>query len=243
MAFGTLYTIADDNPRSIGIRAIAHVQKLDLECVDVDIRKPTADHLRAHGMGKIPAFAGQDGVTLMECSAIAVYLASQGDGLLGRNKVDLQWMSFFNSEIATSLSNWFQPLVGWRPYDQASVETNSKAVLKALDVVETHLRDREFLVGETLSAADYFCAGLSYRGFQFFLDRPWREQHPNLTRWYQMVTEQPAYVATTERLKMLEDPALVNEEPSEKTIRENRLPLSKSHKASQIHTHVIHRIS
>ncbi|PHH65725.1 hypothetical protein CDD81_1452 [Ophiocordyceps australis] len=135
-------------------------------------------------------------------------------------------------EIAVQLTGWFQPLVGWREYNKASVDKSSQAALKAVNIVETHLSNRAFLVGETLSAADYVCAGLVYRGFQYFFDRNWRQHHPNVSQWYEVVTSQPAYLATTEKLQLLEQPALVNKPPSETTIRINRLRLSKTSKVN-----------
>ncbi|PHH72556.1 hypothetical protein CDD82_5918 [Ophiocordyceps australis] len=130
-------------------------------------------------------------------------------------------------EVAVPLTGWFQPLVGWREYDRALVSKSSQATLKAMDVVEAHLSDKSFLVGDTLSAADYFCAGLVYRGFQFFFDRNWRHHHPHVSQWYETVTNQPDYLATTHKLEVLEQ-CLVNEPPSETTIRNNRLRLTKT---------------
>lgn len=122
-------------------------------------------------------------------------------------------MSYFNSEILIPLAGWFRPLVGKEPYDKQSVENCSKATLKAVKIVEEYLENRNFLVGECFSLADLFCAALLFRGFQSFFDKQWRLEHPNITRWYDYVINQPIYSAVVPKMEYLEKPALVNEAP------------------------------
>ncbi|PHH91870.1 hypothetical protein CDD83_9964 [Cordyceps sp. RAO-2017] len=122
-------------------------------------------------------------------------------------------MSFFNSEILIPLADWFRPLAGKAPYDKQSVEKCSQATLKAVKVVEEYLQGRTFLVGESFSLADLFCASLLFRGFQFFFDKQWRLEHPNVTRWYGNVTDQPIYAAVVPKTEYLEKPALTNKAP------------------------------
>lgn len=122
-------------------------------------------------------------------------------------------MSFFNSEIVPPLGNWFQPLVGRQPYNKKNVDDASKAVQTAIDVVEEHLLHNTFLVGERMTLADLFCAPLLNRGFQYFFDKQWRAQKPNVTRWYDTVVNQPIYTAVAKKLDVLEKPALTNVPP------------------------------
>ncbi|KAG6010077.1 hypothetical protein E4U54_008432 [Claviceps lovelessii] len=218
MAFGTLFTVAE-NPRSIAIRAIAKANDLELNISEVEYGKPTAEHLTASGLGKIPAFVGEDGFTLSECIAIAIYVTSQNEKttLLGKTKQDyasiLKWMSYFNAEILEPLISWFLPLVGRQPYNKKNVEEASKSTQKALQAVEAHLLNNTFLVGERMTLADLFCAPLLNRGFQYFFDKEWRSQNPNVTRWYETVVNQPIYTAVAKKLDFLEKPALTNTPP------------------------------
>ncbi|ODA81087.1 hypothetical protein RJ55_04050 [Drechmeria coniospora] len=221
MAFGTLYTVADDNPRSIGIKVAAAASKLDLEFEYIDLGKPTKRHLDANGLGKFPAFVGTDGFALSECIAIAIYIASQREDtpLLGKTRQDyasiVRWMSFFNYDIAPALTGWFQPLVGWMPYHKASVDASSNAVLRAVRTVDTHLTDRTYLVGDRITLADYVCAGLLLRGFQHFFDRKWRQENPNVTRWYETITNQPDFLAAAKKVDFL-DRRLLFKPPSQR---------------------------
>ncbi|KND93851.1 Elongation factor 1-gamma 1 [Tolypocladium ophioglossoides CBS 100239] len=218
MAFGTLFTSAD-NPRSTAIKVVAKANNLDLKIVEADTTKPSVEHLKANGLGKIPTFIGEDGYALSECIAIAIYITSQNEKttLLGKTKQDyasiLKWMSLFNSEIVPNMGNWFQPLIGKIPYNKKSVDDASKAVLKAVGVVEKHLVRRTYLVGERITLADLFCAALLYRGFQYFFDKQWRQQNPAVTRWYETVINQPIYSTVAKKLDFLEKPALTNTPP------------------------------
>lgn len=92
MVFGTLYTfpvsntsaslttasslmpltidIQGDHPRSIGIKAVAKANNLELRIVE---EPRIAEHLEVSKLGKVPAFRGEDGLKLFECIAIAIY--------------------------------------------------------------------------------------------------------------------------------------------------------------------------
>lgn len=52
---------------------MAKANNVDLKIVIADTTKPSVEHLKANGLGKIPAFLGEDGYALSECIAIAIY--------------------------------------------------------------------------------------------------------------------------------------------------------------------------
>ncbi|TVY81477.1 Elongation factor 1-gamma [Lachnellula suecica] len=187
MAFGTLYTYPG-NPRSVAIRAVAKANNVDLDIEEtVPEKGVSAEYLKLNGLGKVPTFVGADGYTLHEAIAIAIYITSQNEKttLLGKTKQDyatiLKWMSFFNSEVLTTLGGWFRPLVGRDPYNKKNVEDSSKASLKAVDVVEKHLLNNTYLAGERITLADLFAAGVISRGFQYVFGKEWRAANPNVT--------------------------------------------------------------
>ncbi|KAK3297055.1 uncharacterized protein B0H64DRAFT_391116 [Chaetomium fimeti] len=218
MAFGQLYTYAG-NPRSTGIRAVAKANNLELQEVDTDTTKPSAEFLRLNPLHKVPTFVGADGFVLTECIAIAVYVTSQNEKttLLGKTKQDyasiLRWMSFFNSEVLPKLGGWFRPLLGKDPYNKKAVEESQKGALSVISVVEAHLRDNTYLVGERITLADVFAAGLISRGFEYFFDKEWRQKNPNVSRWYETVYKQPIYSAVVPELSLLDTPKLTNVAP------------------------------
>ena len=140
--------------------------------------------------------------------------------LVGGNKKEyaeiIKWMSFFNTEIVILMTQMLLPQLGIIPYDKDQVELFTKMTQRSVDVVEEYLQDRKFLVGEQLSLADLFCAGNISLGFQFFYGKAWRQQNPNVSRWYEMVCHQPIYDAVTEKFQLLDEPKLTNNPPEKK---------------------------
>ncbi|MCJ1403256.1 hypothetical protein MMC11_006479 [Xylographa trunciseda] len=135
-------------------------------------------------------------------------------------------MSFANHEVLPKLGGWFRPLIGRDPYNKKNVEDSMKAALKAVGVLEQHLLVNTFLVGERITLADLFAAGLLSRGFQYFFDKAWRSANPNVTRWYETVYNQPIYSAVVDKLSFIDEaikntpPAFAKKEASTKKEKE-----------------------
>jgi elongation factor 1-gamma len=129
--------------------------------------------------------------------------------LLGKTKQDyasiLRWLSFANSELLVSFGSWFRPLLGLDPYNKKNVEDASKAALKKLGVLNTHLTANTYLVGERITLADLFTASLLTRAFATVIDKKVRADYPAVTRWYQTIIDQPAFKA------VVENPVLIDE--------------------------------
>jgi len=148
---------------------------------------------------------------------ITVTSQNEKTNLLGKTKQDyasiVRWMSFANTEILNSLAGWFRPIVGRDPYNKKNVEDSSKAALKAVAALENHLFINTYLVGERVTLADIFTAGIISRGFQYFFDKKWRQENPNVTRWYETIVNQPIYKAVVEKVEFV-DEALKNQPPA-----------------------------
>jgi elongation factor 1-gamma len=125
----------------------------------------------------------------------------------------LKWMSFFNSEVLPPMGAWYRPLLGKDPYNKKAVDDSSKVALKAVAVVEEHLLYNTYLVGERITLADLFAVGIISRGFEFFFDKKWRSENPNVTRWFETIRNQPIYAEVAEKLTLLDTPALTNVPP------------------------------
>ncbi|KAL4941432.1 hypothetical protein BDV06DRAFT_236044 [Aspergillus oleicola] len=215
MSFGKLYG-RRENTRSIAILVAAKHNDLDIELVETEAN-PAAEfnsseaYRKLQPLGKIPAFEGANGFTLSEVIAIAVYVTSQNEKttLLGKTKQDyasiLRWLSFANSELLSSFGSWFRPLLGLDPYNKKNVDEASKAALKKLGVLNTHLTANTYLVGERITLADLFTASLLTRAFATVIDKKVRSDYPAVTRWYQTIVAQDAFKA------VVENPVLVDE--------------------------------
>ncbi|KAF2197154.1 eEF1-gamma domain-containing protein [Delitschia confertaspora ATCC 74209] len=211
MSFGKIYSYPG-NPRTTALLAVAKENGLDIEFVHTEPAKGVpAEYLKLNKLGKVPTFEGADGYVLTECIAIAVYLTSQNEKttLLGKTKQDyasiLRWMSYANSEILSPLGGWFRPILGRDPYNKKNVDEAQKAALKAVSVLEEHLQVNTYLVGERLTLADLFAVAILSRGFQYFFDKAWRSENPNVTRWYETIYNQSIYSAVVDKLQFIDE--------------------------------------
>ncbi|KAI1617499.1 elongation factor EF-1 gamma subunit [Exophiala viscosa] len=210
MSFGKLYGYKE-NARSTVLLVVAKENNLDIELVETRPPVTDAEYLKHNKLGRIPTFVGSNGFVLTETIAIAIYFASQNEKttLLGKTKQDyasiVKWMSFSNSELLPTLGTWFQPLIGAKPYNKKVVDDAKDASHKILSVLEQHFLVNTFLVGERLTLADLFVSSQIARGFQYVLDKEWRSENPNVTRWYETIVNQPRWKA------IVESPILVEE--------------------------------
>ncbi|KAG5518954.1 hypothetical protein PMAC_002485 [Pneumocystis sp. 'macacae'] len=162
--------------------------------------------------GKIPGFIGQDGFKLSEANAISIYFASQNERttLLGRTKKEyssiVQWMSFSNTDLLTSLANWVLPLVGRSPYNKKAVESSQAETERLCKYVDDFLETKTFLVGERLTLADIVMAAHLIPGFSKVFGKSWRAQFQNLVRWFTTVTNQPIWVSAVPVPTLIEEP-------------------------------------
>ncbi|KAL4917404.1 glutathione S-transferase [Aspergillus aurantiobrunneus] len=200
MSFGVLYT-RPFNPRSLAILAMAKANNLALEVKTITSSKDAPEeYLQLNPLGKIPTFVGSDGYVLTESIAIAVYVTSQDEEttLLGASKKDyssiLRWMAFGITECLPALGGWFNPLIGRAPFIPEAIKKSKEDTLFRLRMLDDHLHDRTYLVGESLSLADLFVLGVVQGAFRFFLDPAWRSEHAAVSRWFEHVHSLPIVV-------------------------------------------------
>jgi len=155
--------------------------------------------------------------------------------LLGKTKQDyasiLRWMSFANTEVLIGLGGWFRPLIGRDPYNKKSVDDAQKRALDAVKVLEDHLLVNTYLVGERLTLADLFTVSLISRGFQYFFDKEWRSNNPNVSRWYETVYNQPIYSEVAEKFELIEK-AIPNQPPKKEAAPKQEKPKQEKPKAA-----------
>jgi elongation factor 1-gamma len=56
-----------------------------------------------------------------------------------------------------------------------------------------------------MTLADIFTISIISRGFQFFFDKQWRQENPNVTRWFETVHNQPIYSAVADKLNFIDE--------------------------------------
>lgn len=142
----------------------------------------------------------QDGdFTLWESSTIIRYLTkTYGLGKLmpaDEREATLadQWMEWAGSTIYPDIiASIFIGL--WRtPASQrntAAVETSIKRVGEKLAILDGHLANRPYILGDKLTVADIPAGGIMYRYYTMPIVRA---KLPNVEAWYARLCERPAY--------------------------------------------------
>ncbi|GAC1325760.1 MAG: glutathione S-transferase family protein [Collimonas sp.] len=155
------------NPRKAC--AVARYLQLPVEFVRVDLGKRenrTPEFLAMNPNGKVPVL--QDGdKTLWESSAIMCYLSDVAKADLwphDERQIDvMRWLSWDSQHFTRHASVLYfeyviKPLFGLPAADAATLEEATKHFRTFAGVLNTHLNDRKFLVGDSLTVADFAVA-------------------------------------------------------------------------------------
>ncbi|KAK4141033.1 glutathione S-transferase [Dichotomopilus funicola] len=213
MSFGTIYT-HKPNPRTTAILAIAKLYGLELDIIYANKHTDPENYsklLRVSPLGQVPVFVGADGFVLTECIPITLYVASQSDTttLLGTTRRDgfliQKWMSLINSNTLPAVGGILMPLMGI----QLAVRKNTQDCLRAFyadcKLLDAHLTERKYLVGEGLTVADLFAVSMLQFAVSVF-HRVLKAEYPQLWEWFGRVYETPVLKEAAGELKLLDLP-------------------------------------
>ena len=188
-------------PKSLNSRKLlALIHHLDLP---VEIVAMSVDDLRTESFAAInpnrlaPALVDGD-LKLWESNAIGVHLA-QGSAMLPtdpRSQLEmLRWLFWEGIHFNRALGTIFfetvvRPQLGWGPANKVLVDDAMAQAEKHLAVLDAHLEDRPFVLGESLSFVDFALASAE----------PYRDRMPidfgrfaNLQRHFDFIAGLPAW--------------------------------------------------
>ncbi len=156
----------------------------------------TADFERLNPVRETPVLELDSGETITQSNAILWYLA-EGTPYLPADRLDraraVQWLSFEQEHVMPGLGGTrFRKLTGRAALDPVAFEARFETGLDALRVLDEHLADRQFLVGEHCSIAD-----LSVFAYTQVADQAGFElaTFPAVAAWLERVRELPGFVA------------------------------------------------
>jgi glutathione S-transferase len=147
--------------------------------------------------GLVPTIS-DDGFTLWESNAIVRYLAAKhGAGKLCpedlRERADAdRWMDWQIGALWDAMRPVFLGLVRTPPEerDEAAIEEARQRAVEAWSILEAHLEDRDYALGDRLTMADIPLGVSIYRWFQLPVERP---EIPNLEAYHERLAERHAF--------------------------------------------------
>jgi glutathione S-transferase len=149
--------------------AVARYLDADVEFVHVDLGKGqqrSPDYLALNPNGKVPTLVDGDTV-VWEANAIMCYLADRAGSALwpkDARQIDvIRWLSWdadhFTRHGGTLyFEHLIKPAFGLGPPDAAVVDEATRDFRRAARVLDAHLANRAFLLGDDLTIADFAVA-------------------------------------------------------------------------------------
>ena len=191
-----------DSGNGYKARLLLHKLGLSYERIELDILKGetrTDAFLTKNPNGRVPTLELDDGTVLPESNAILAYLAD-GSRFLPADRLRraqcLQWMFFeqYNHEPSIAVARY---ILRHTPEDsprRAELPTLAEKGNAALGVMERHLDDRRFFVGEQLSVADIALYAYSHVADQGGFDL---SRYPHVQGWLHRVAADEPHIPIT----------------------------------------------
>ena len=182
------------NPMKIALYLAETGLPYELVPVDTAEGKQHSPEFRAiNPNGKVPAI-DDDGTTVFDSTAILLYLAEKTGKLGGapenRGQM-LSWLMF----IATGLGPFSGQSVHFHhsaPEDLPYAKNRfMRETERHYQVLNDHLKGREFIVGDSYSIADISAWGWAVRGDRV-LGGEGLAQFPEVARWFEAINARPA---------------------------------------------------
>ena len=174
---------------SRAIRSLWAIEEVGIEYTHVATHffndSKTDDYLSVNPNGRIPALVDGD-ITLFESMAINLYLTKKYAPALypvseGEQAKAIQWSVWAISEIEPQqMQIVIQKFFNRDNMDQAIIDTSTENLKRPLDVLNQHLADRKYLLGDAFTVADLNVSGvmLLMQMMEFDLSA-----YPNIQNW------------------------------------------------------------
>ena len=155
------------------------------------------EYMKMNPNGKVPVLKTPEGA-IFESTAIARYVARirRDTGLMGKSLIDEahvdQWIDWATCELLPAVSPWLYTIFGYLPPNPKAVEQAKEATKKPLAILNAHLAEHTFLVGERITLADIVMACQLLYPMKFLFAPEYRAAYPSLMRWFNTCVNQVA---------------------------------------------------
>lgn len=185
------------------VRLLLTTLGISFERIEMNILKGetrTPEFLAKNPNGRIPVLEIEDGTFLAESNAILFYLAEATPWLpsdrLGRAQV-MQWMFFeqYSHEPYVAVARaWLHVFGAMDEERKRQLPQKQKLGYDALGVMETHLRERAFFVGERPSIADIALYAYTHVADEGGFDL---SRFPAVRAWLARIAGEPRHIPIT----------------------------------------------
>lgn len=146
-------------------------------------------------LGEAPVMIDGD-VRLTQSGVIQDYVAEKSGKFGGKNAAErreiMRWVLWDNHKLS-SMAGMTRFLMSFLPADKQPKEViafNQGRLAAAYGLLDNHLAGRKWIVGDTMTNADFSCCGYLYYPEPFGFDR---SAHPNIDAWLTRISETPGW--------------------------------------------------
>ncbi len=155
------------------------------------------DFLARNPTGLVPLLS-DEGFDLWESNTIVRYLAARyGAGSLWPEDPEThaladKWMDYQLGTVFPAFKDAVLGLIRTAPEnrDRDKIAASVRATADTLALLDTHLKDRDYVAGDALTVGDVALGSTVYRWLTLEIDRP---PLPNLKAWHDRLEARPAY--------------------------------------------------
>lgn len=185
------------------IRLLLTQLEIPFEKIEIDILKKesrTAEFLRKNPNGRVPLLETSDGQFLSESNAIMFYL-SQGSEFFPTDKWQqakvMQWLFFeqYSHEPYIATSRYWISILGKADEYREAINQKKEPGYAALGVMEKHLENNRFFVGDRYTIADIGLFAYTHVAPEGGFDL---KQFPAIQAWIERVMERSRYITMKE---------------------------------------------
>ena len=182
------------------LKLICALLALEHDWIPIDIlhgETRSDSFLALNPNGQIPVCVTDDNAVLTESNAILFYLA-QDSAYWPRDKLSqtrvLEWQFFeqYSHEPTIAVARFIKVYQGMPDARIDEYKKKLKDGYRALDIMEAHLADRDFLVGERCSIADISLFAYTHVAHEGGFDL---SAYPMINGWIARIKSLPGYVA------------------------------------------------
>uniref|UniRef100_A0A8C6VH88 Valine--tRNA ligase n=1 Tax=Naja naja TaxID=35670 RepID=A0A8C6VH88_NAJNA len=196
-----------DNFQNIRVLVAARYGQQQLTVVELPPNAEFKNHF--FSLPKLPALETRTGVYVSGPTAVS-YLLSP-DVMRGHNPetraLVRQWISYADMEIAPAACSVAFSLLADHAFLSSPVQGLDRAVAELqhlLGVLDSHLKVRTYLVGESMTLADVTAACCLLLPYKYVLNQTLRTYFINLTRWFLTCINQPEFQAVLGPVRLYE---------------------------------------
>jgi elongation factor 1-gamma len=191
MVNGTLYAA----PKSFRTNKILIAAKYGDSQIKVECPSQGLDTSK-FPFGKLPTFETSDGKALHDTHAIALLVGKSVSGSNPQQSAEiLQWLDLADNEFLPQILSWVLPSLSALQYNKNQVEEAKKELIRLLNILNSYLLTRTYLVGERISLADIALSCNLLLAYQHVLEPEHRTPLVNVNRWFQTCVHQPNFLS------------------------------------------------